>query len=36
MPQFNSYEEEAAWFDANEDKLIELLSRHGKVVPHVM
>jgi predicted DNA binding CopG/RHH family protein len=33
MPQFKSYEEEAAWFDANGDKLIELLARHGKVVP---
>lgn len=33
MPQFNSHEEEAAWFDTNGDKLIELLAKHGKVVP---
>lgn len=33
MPQFKSYEEEAAWFDANGDKLIQLLAKHGKVIP---
>ena len=32
MPQFKTYEGEAAWFDANGDKLIELLAKHGRTV----
>jgi predicted DNA binding CopG/RHH family protein len=33
IPEFRSYEEEAAWFDAHGDMLIERLVKHGKVVP---
>jgi predicted DNA binding CopG/RHH family protein len=33
MPHFRSYQEEAAWFYANAERLMDLLARHGKVVP---
>ena len=33
IPEFRSYEEEATWFDAHGDMLIERLVKHGKVVP---
>jgi predicted DNA binding CopG/RHH family protein len=33
LPEFRSREEEAAWFDQNRDRLIDLVFRHGKVIP---
>jgi predicted DNA binding CopG/RHH family protein len=33
MPKFNSREEETAWFDKNREQLIDLVLRHGKVMP---
>jgi predicted DNA binding CopG/RHH family protein len=32
IPKFKSEAEEAAWWDANEDYIVERLKRHGRVV----
>jgi predicted DNA binding CopG/RHH family protein len=32
IPKFKSEAEEAAWWDANEDYLVERLRKHGRVI----